>query len=239
MIAIEQIRAARAMVNWSQRQLAAAAGLSLRNIHNIEAGLVVPRLETIKAIKTALEKANIEFGDDCTVTLRREVFDIEKREGEGALESLVRDFMEAYRQGTKELLLCNTIEKKWVEMVTSAMNEEYNKSLMRFGVKERCLIAHGDKTMFGYPTFYRWMPKEYFREVSYAVYGTTLALIIWSPTVRIAIIRNTHIADSYRRHFEFIWERSEIPPVAELAQRHPRRDEPEIWQIENGARVSD
>jgi len=215
MIAIEQIRAGRAMLNWTQRELAVASGLSLRNIHNIEAGLVVPRLETLKTIKSALEKANIEFLDDCAVRLRRDVFSVEKYEGAGAVEFLVRDFLEAYRQGVKELLLCNTMEKRWVDMTPAMLNEEYFKALEHYGIKERCLIAYGDEYILGPCTTYRWIPKEYFSEVSYGVYGETLMLIVWHPVVRVAVIRNATIADSYRRHFEFIWERSETPTFGE------------------------
>jgi len=229
MIAIQQIRAARAMLNWSQQKLASAVGISARSLHSIETGLTTPRLETIKGIKRALEKANIEFGDGCTVSLRQEIFDMEKCEGESALEFIVHDFIAAYRQGTTELLLHSTDERQWIEKTAPTTAEEYFKTMTKHGAKERCLITHGDTNIMGLPSSYRWLPRAYFAKVCYAVYGSTLALIVWHPVMRIALIRNAAIADSYRCHFEFIWEHAEIPPFAERAQLYPCLDKPQLW----------
>lgn len=65
MISIEQIKAARAMLNLSQRQLAHGAGLSVATLNNIERGVQLdPRISTVKAIQQALEAKGIEFTDE-------------------------------------------------------------------------------------------------------------------------------------------------------------------------------
>lgn len=62
MIATEQIRAARAMLGLSQKQLAAKAGVAIATLNNIERGAQTdPKLSTLKAIKQALEREGIEF----------------------------------------------------------------------------------------------------------------------------------------------------------------------------------
>lgn len=214
MITIEQIRAARAMLNWSQKQLAEAAGISRRSLISIEAGLVVPRLPTVKAIKNALEKARITFADGCTVTRQLEVFDVDRLEGVGAIESLVNDLIECCRLGASEVLLCNTDERRWEENTTPAIKERYYGNLEKLDVNERCLIMHGDTTTFGDPTTYRWMPQEYYSEASYIVCGSMLAIVVWQPVLRIVRIQNEAISKSYRRHFECLWNISSIPPFA-------------------------
>jgi predicted transcriptional regulator len=61
-IAIEQIRAGRALLGWSQSELARQAGLSLPTIKRVEAG-AGPRVsaEARIQIKMALERGGVEF----------------------------------------------------------------------------------------------------------------------------------------------------------------------------------
>ncbi len=62
MIESSQIKAARAMLDWSQQTLADKSGVSLPTIKRIEsAGPGRSSLDTINAIKMALETAGIEF----------------------------------------------------------------------------------------------------------------------------------------------------------------------------------
>ena len=58
-----QIRAARALVRWSARELAERAGVSLPTIQRIEAadGLPSTSVKTLDAIRRALEEAGVEF----------------------------------------------------------------------------------------------------------------------------------------------------------------------------------
>lgn len=57
-----QIRAARALVGWSRDDLAAAIGMAVRTLARLEAGETpFPRDTTVSAVRTALEKAGVEF----------------------------------------------------------------------------------------------------------------------------------------------------------------------------------
>lgn len=59
-----QIRAARSMLDVKQRDLAAAAGISLATLNNIERGVADPRSSTLAAIERALKDAGIEMDED-------------------------------------------------------------------------------------------------------------------------------------------------------------------------------
>lgn len=61
MITSRQIRAARALLGWSQQDLADKAIVSLNAITRIETGSVDPRVSTLQSVETALTKAGIEF----------------------------------------------------------------------------------------------------------------------------------------------------------------------------------
>jgi predicted transcriptional regulator len=63
MITPRQIRAARALLGWSQQRLADKAIVSLNAIARLEKGGVDSRISTVLAIQKALAKAGIEFLD--------------------------------------------------------------------------------------------------------------------------------------------------------------------------------
>lgn len=64
MLTPAQIRAARALVGWSQAELANASGVALQSIKNIETGKTDPRLSTATALRRALERAGVIFLED-------------------------------------------------------------------------------------------------------------------------------------------------------------------------------
>jgi predicted transcriptional regulator len=59
MITRAQIRAARALIGWTQADLAQASGVSQVAIKNIERGSTDPRLSTINSIETAFDQAGV------------------------------------------------------------------------------------------------------------------------------------------------------------------------------------
>jgi transcriptional regulator with XRE-family HTH domain len=74
-VSIRQIKAARALLGWSQENLAVKAGVSVPTVKRLEAadGLLGGREETGTKLRTALERAGIEFtnGNRPGVRLRR------------------------------------------------------------------------------------------------------------------------------------------------------------------------
>ena len=64
MITLRQIRAARAMLDVKQKELAAAAGISLATLNNIERGVADPRSSTLASIERVLRSAGVHTSDD-------------------------------------------------------------------------------------------------------------------------------------------------------------------------------
>ena len=63
MLSVEQVRAARMLLGWTQEDLAAQSGLALGTIKRLEAksGLLGGNAETVWKIQGALEKAGVMF----------------------------------------------------------------------------------------------------------------------------------------------------------------------------------
>src|SRR5271170_6525673 len=64
MITSEQCRAARALLNWSQGDLANDAGVGIVTVRQLEADVHVPRRATLAVIRRAFETAGVEFIDE-------------------------------------------------------------------------------------------------------------------------------------------------------------------------------
>jgi len=61
MVTARQIRAARALLGWSQQELADRAIVSTNAVNRLERGLVDSRTSTVSAVQRALVKGGIEF----------------------------------------------------------------------------------------------------------------------------------------------------------------------------------
>jgi transcriptional regulator with XRE-family HTH domain len=60
-ITARQIRAARALLGWSQPQLADHSRVAQATIARLERAAVVPRIDTLNAVREALEAGGVEF----------------------------------------------------------------------------------------------------------------------------------------------------------------------------------
>lgn len=61
MINSKTCRAARALVNWTQQQLATAGNVGVSTVKNFEAGHTTPTANNLNALQRALEHAGVEF----------------------------------------------------------------------------------------------------------------------------------------------------------------------------------
>ena len=59
-----QVRAARALMNWSQDELAERAGIAKQTVLRIENGSFDARFSTVNALVSAFRRAGVEMGED-------------------------------------------------------------------------------------------------------------------------------------------------------------------------------
>ena len=64
MITASQCRAARALLDWSQQDLASQSRVGIVTIRQLEAGVHEPRPATLQVVRQALEKAGVAFIDE-------------------------------------------------------------------------------------------------------------------------------------------------------------------------------
>lgn len=207
MIEPRQIRAARALLNWSQSDLAKASGVATSSIKNIENEITVARRDTIDDITKAFEENGIEFGTDGGVRPRRpEAKILTGKKGFREFYDLVYSAM----QKGGEILISGVEENK----ISHLLGEYADFHRKRMGdIKERvnvkCLLKEGD-TDFAASTYceYRWTKKEYVESTLFYVFNFHVALITFleDDDVYIIIFDIPKLADFYKVLFKKLWD---------------------------------
>lgn len=142
MIAVEQIRAARAMLDLKQTELAKKAGISVGTLNNIERGFQTdPKISTLKAIQSALTNAGIEFTEAQSGALG--VILKEPRKTKNEINILIIDDSDADRKLYRAWLNKQTDKKYNITEATNA-KEGYEAFLHH---KPDCILL--DFMMYG------------------------------------------------------------------------------------------
>ncbi len=210
MISIEQIKAARALLGWTQEELAAAADLSKPSINTLERRIANPKVETLSAIQKALEKAGVEFTEGPGVRLQSSVLKTQIFEGEDSIIRLLHDVYDTLVGTDKELMISGVDEQKYDEWGGERVVEEIMRRSKR-GVKTKMLVCEGD-THFREPVhYYRWMKKEFFPSTPIYIYDNKYAILLWGPPKKVVVIENDEIAETFRQQFLAHWATAKVP----------------------------
>lgn len=212
MITMEQIRAARALLDWNQADLAKAAAISKPALANLERGTAQPRMETLNAITRALEDGGIEFTDGPGVRLRGEVLKVEVFEGKNAVFRLWEDQFETLKKTGGMRLFFGVDERTIDHLAGKKAFRDMMEKFHQHNITSRILIRDGD-TYFVEPiTHYRWISDALFEQTPYCVYGNKYAInLMRTKTPKIVLIENEDIATCYRNQFEAAWVSAKIP----------------------------
>lgn len=209
MITGRQIRAARALIDMSQDELAKATGLTPQAIRKIESGEVTPREGTIADIFSVLDEQGIEFfegrgvafKDDAVVTLS----------GDNIFVRVLEDVVKTLKgKPEKEALFACVADG-----ISPPLVIENYRRLRAEGIRMRSLVRDGDTYLMGRLEEYRYIPSEHFHNNATVIYGDKFATMILDPKTGLdsgaVIIRNSHIATAQRNLFNLIWNNSKKP----------------------------
>ena len=212
MISREQIKAARAMLDWSQKALASqCASVSEPTIKLIETGKINSTPETLGAIQKTFEDAGIEFIPQHGVRFRDDLLTIiEGRKDVNIFLRLLDDIYYTLKDTYDEVLW------SFVDEGLSPPEVMERETIIRNnGITYRTLIRYGDNSFCYDSEEYRWLPKGQFLTNLTAVYKDKFAIVVnkadTKEVEKIIIIKNPSIAEMKRKEFEIIWNYSEKP----------------------------
>lgn len=226
-----QCRAARALLNWSQPELAERCDIHVQTISNFEKETSSPSKTTLEKISLILQSANIEFlGQD---GVRQRTSTMTSHIGQAGYWDFYEDVYKTIKEEGGEIFVCNVMEDiftKWLTKERTLIHKNRMRDLLnRIKIDFRILIMEGD-THFAIPeaATYRWTQKERFADIPYYIYGKKVAIILFEENdVNVHVINNPKVAAAFKKQFIVLWDQSiEIPKdLVKLHQKyedHPR-----------------
>jgi len=208
MINSDQSRAARGMLNWTQKDLASATGISKTSIVRFEQGTNELKAATLDIIRKTFENAGIIFPDDYGV--RRKTDHVEIIQGTDAPKKLWENIFLSLKTPGGEVLITNVDESKGLEVDKSALLEHLAK-LQEHNIKERLLSCEGDTNFLMPKEYYRWISKEMFDYgTTTYIYDNKVALQLWDNSM-IMLVHSQVAFEAEKRRFEYTWKKAKIP----------------------------
>ena len=224
MIDYRQIRAARALLNWSQADLARAADMATSSIKNIENENSSSRKESLAQIAEAFDQNGVEFTPGTGLRLKNDIVTIQ--DGNRASAVLLDDIYTHVQTAThREVCIIGLDETYSVETDGLLILANHIERLNRAGVSERILICEGDTRYLNAPESYRWLPRSYFtRNSPIYIYGDRIAIHSGSLRRRTIIIEARALSQHMRMLFSLLWDHvSLLPTISPLHQAEQPR----------------
>jgi transcriptional regulator with XRE-family HTH domain len=206
MLTAQQVRAGRALINWSQKELAQKSGISLNAINNFEREIVAPRQDTLLALQRTLEEAGLEFIGDSGVNKARDRLRIEQHD-DGFMKILMDDMVLAARSGIKNFWL-HGIDQ--IDFPAESL-EKWTQAKSGTDIDERVLLSYGNFNFASRDPIYRWVSREMLGEVPFVAYGGNLAILPGNPATRLVIMRSRAITKTFEDQFEIHWSGAKEP----------------------------
>lgn len=215
LITPNQIKAARALVDWSAEELGKRAGITKAGISNIETGRTAGSVEVLSRIAYALQAGGVEFTEAGGVQPRQSKIIIYR--GRDGFTSFFDDVYEvAKTHEDPSICITNVNEAEYDQWLGSYEPIHANRMTKLEKAKLRVLMKEKDfhLTSTSYCE-YRWVPEERFADVSLYIYGDKVAFIEFSERdVTVTVVESKSVTETQRKMFELAWENASSRPDA-------------------------
>ena len=199
-----QIRAARGLLNWHQKNLAEKCGLSTQTITNIENSSNVASLDTQNKILFALKEAGVLPLGEAGVVFSNSP--VKMHVGKSGLQNFMNDVYETVRlhstniriSGVDEQKFRTTLGDKFTDIHIARMSQINNLDV-------RVITSSNQLNNLSYVQ-YKIMPEPYFQPFPCYIYFNKIANITWNP-MKIIVIEDSELASTYAKIFDYIWDK--------------------------------
>ena len=219
MIDYRQIRAARALLNWSQADLARASGLATSSVKNIESESGSARKETLEQVFDAFDENGLEFMPGFGVRLKNHIVTVhdDKRATSALLDDI---YTHTQTAAERQVCIIGLDEGFSVETDGLLLLTSHIERLTKAGIRERILVCEGDTCFLNAPDCYRWLPRQYFtRSAPIYIYGDRIAIHSGSLKRRTVILEQKALAVHQRMLFALLWDKVSIAPSMDSTSR--------------------
>ncbi len=204
LITADQIRAGRALKNWSQTDLADRTGLAVPTIANIEPGKQIPGKNTIEKIIDAFSIGGIRFTPKGVEFDQDEIFSLI---GEGKFKYMQQDAMRILEglPPKERLYLALNAE----DHATTDEEQAIYKEMLKKGITLRRIVSQKSRVQHDYFQT-KIIDHKYSNDKGEIFFfGDKVAFYTYAEEGReptTLIITNPHITATYKKTFDFMWD---------------------------------
>lgn len=193
------VRAARALLDWQQADLAFHAGLSLTAIKNFEGGKHSQE-RTRRALFQAFDSVGIEFPASGGVRQREDLSVIYRVSGPDFIQKMNEDIYAAVRLPESEILTASASELLWPE----GPSKIYRDWHARLKIDSKILLAEGQRSLNLAREAYRILPQPMMGKITYIIYADRIGFILWKKK-QVLILRDAQITGLFKNQFLYLW----------------------------------
>lgn len=203
-----QVKAARALIGWSQEDLANLTGLSSTTIRKIENGVISPRSRTMNAIRDTIEKAGWEFIYPEGIRRRQEEITIYN--GMDGTDRFFNAMMEHVRANGGEIYASFLSQ----DMLMRSLGAHTKSNVHRLDqlnevAQVRCLLAEPNDMPILLQNFqFRTIAEHYMTGAPFFIYGNNFAFALpeGKETFQYLLHGNSNLSQSFQSRFHDLWD---------------------------------
>jgi transcriptional regulator with XRE-family HTH domain len=209
MIHPRQIKAARALLDWSQDDLAAASGLSVTTVRNLETRSMSLRGTTTNDIRRAIENAGLEFIEP--EGIRRRPNEVKTYQGYDSCDMFFGDMLHTVKEKGGTIISIFQSPEMLAQICSLARNRFERLQQITGHADIKCLLP--EFPSFSLPFDHRVILQQHIGAASYFVYGSKYAIVLaeGNSAFRFIVLDSLNLAQSFRNHFIMLWELA--PPI--------------------------
>lgn len=191
LISIEQIKAGRALLKWTQKDLAEHAGLKDDQIHSYEAGRT-RSLDVLEAIYKTFTINGLEFINGGVAPTQVHSYILP------SYIDVLNDICRTLPQGGEVLKHCVDDRRSTPEVI------EKVREMRRAGITDRMTISADNNFITGFPEQYRQIPKDYFASSEVVIiYANKVVFFVEGKSL---VITSKTLANVFKDQFEYWWK---------------------------------
>lgn len=203
-VSVDQLKAARSLLNWSQSDLAQRSGYSLPTINNIERGQYEAHSVTMDDIIQTFEQAGIQFIDGPGVRIDNSAFQVKCYEGSDALHYLLTKIGLAFGEEGGELYLSGLDENILQEKAEKDLKKLQKKLGKNVVVKTMCHKSQSNSLIF--QNMQKKVVSDSVPLVPCFIYKNRVAIVMLKNPVHVAILYNEQLVEHHTKLFNYLWQ---------------------------------
>lgn len=212
MITLRQIDAALGLLGMSGSDFADKIALNKSTFNSYFTGKASIPSGRLGEIQKWFEGAGIVFTEQGGVNPNTS--DIITYEGRQGFQTFMDDVYETAKKYGGDICLFNTQPTLWPKYLGEEWYAMHTRRMKGLGdrIRVRIAIRESDESFILPIAEYRWIPKDKWKDIIFYAYGPKLGLLNFQEdNIRITVINETELADSFRVLYEIAWEHETLP----------------------------